>query len=223
MLPDIPIIFQNDEIVAVGKPIGISVHNAEDATNLLSLLEGALQIKKLFPVHRLDKETSGVQLLATTEASARKFAEQFQKNAVVKSYSGILRGQVKTSGGKWLKPLSDKAEGRTNPAGLAKDRIPCETVFQVAKVSKYFSLCHFTLVTGWQHQIRKHAAIAGHAIVGDPRYGDSKYNNRMSKIYDIERMYLHCQSIAILEHQFEMPQPNDFDTLFNDGATDSAL
>lgn len=211
---EIPILFQSEEILAIEKPIGISIHNTEDAVNLLTVLEDQLKVPKLFPVHRLDKETSGVQLLAMNETAAKKYAEQFQNNLVGKTYVGVLRGVLKAAEGTWSGALSDKAEGRGNPAGLSKDRVPCETRFRAIKTSKYFTMCEFGLITGRQHQIRKHAVIAGHALIGDSRYGDSKYNRRMSEMYDNSRMFLHCQTLGILGEKFESQVPEDFLSLF---------
>lgn len=215
-MDDIPIIFQNDEIVAVEKPIGISIHNTEDVANLLSILEDQLKTKKLYPVHRLDKETSGVQIFARNELSARKFAEQFQGDLVAKKYVGVLRGQLNVSQGVWRNALSDKAEGRVNPAGLARDRVKCETRFRVVQTSKFFTKCEFDLITGRQHQIRKHAVIAGHAIVGDSRYGDSNYNRRIHDLYNNGRMFLHCHSLEIADLTLIAQEPAEFAALFKE-------
>jgi RluA family pseudouridine synthase len=210
----LPILFQNHDFLAVEKPAGISVHNNEDPQNLILLLQRQLALKELFPVHRLDKETSGVQLLALNSAGARRWADEFQTKNVQKIYSGVLRGEIKQKQGVWNQSLSDKSEGRKNPAGLAKDRIPCETRFTLKEGNKYFSFCEFQLITGRQHQIRKHAALFNHALVGDPRYGDQNYNKKMAGIYKTDRMFLHCQRITIDGHVFESPVTAEFFVLF---------
>ncbi len=214
MLSEIPVLFQSSEIVAVDKPIGISIHNTEDAFNLIDVVESQLGIRKLFPVHRLDKETSGIQIFALDESAARKYAEQFQSQSVGKLYVGILRGVLAAQTGVWSQPLSDKSEGRVNPSGVTKDRVPCETRFRVKQTSKYFTKCEFDLITGRQHQIRKHAAVAGHALVGDPRYGDQKYNRRIATMYDVNRMYLHCACVELLGQKFVSNEPKSFVHLF---------
>jgi tRNA pseudouridine65 synthase len=206
----IAVLFQNEDFVAVDKPYGISVHNIEDPVNLLSSLENQLKIKKLYPIHRLDKETSGVQVFALTEAAAKKLSTEFQEKSVIKNYVGILRGKLEQNSGVWLRPLSDKAEGRKNPAGLSKDRIHCETQYRVLESSPYFTYCEFNLITGRQHQIRKHTVLAKHELLGDTRYGDLKYNKKMSTIYETERMFLHCTRLEILKHKIESPVPQCF-------------
>lgn len=214
MLSEIPVIFQDSETVVVEKPIGISIHNTEDAFNLIDAVESQLGLRKLFPVHRLDKETSGVQIFALNELAARKYAELFQSQSVKKLYVGIVRGALAGSAGIWSQPLSDKSEGRMNPSGVVKDRVSCETRYKVTQTSKYFTKCEFDLITGRQHQIRKHAAVAGHALVGDPRYGDPKYNGRIASMYDESRMYLHCGSVDLLGHKFAAIEPDCFGRLF---------
>ncbi len=208
------ILFQSPDFLAIDKPVGVSVHNNEDVENLLSILDRQLGLGKLFPVHRLDKETSGVQLFALNEVTARTLADAFQTRSVKKTYVGVLRGHLKQAQGLWSHALSDKAEGRKTPAGLGKDRVACETGFKVLKQSQYFSLCEFDLRTGRQHQIRKHAALANHALVGDPRYGDPKYNKKIAGLYKQERMYLHCARLEIAGEIIEAGLPSEFEQLF---------
>ncbi|MFN7904048.1 MAG: RluA family pseudouridine synthase [Pseudobdellovibrionaceae bacterium] len=207
-------IYQNKDFVVVNKSVGTSIHNLEDPINLINILKGQLSIKDFFPVHRLDKETSGIQIFALNQENAAKFSTEFQKQKTKKVYIGVLRGQIKNKAGLWDFPLTDKAEGRKNPEGLSQNRIPCLTGFEVIKSSKYFSLCKFDLQTGRQHQIRKHAAVAGHHLVGDQRYGDQKYNFKIADLYGHERMFLHCHQIQLLDFDFQCAVPPQFDTLF---------
>lgn len=195
---NIPLLFQDNGWLAVDKPSGVSVHNNEDPQNLIQLLQSQLGLKKLFPIHRLDKETSGIQLLALDEDHAKKYSVEFQNRQVEKIYEGLLRGQLKENDGVWDQPLTDKSEGRKNPSGQARDRVDCETRYKVIQKNNYFTHCEFNLITGRQHQIRKHAALANHSLVGDPRYGDSKYNLKIGSIYKTHRLFLHCSKIKIL-------------------------
>ncbi|MBK7962914.1 MAG: RNA pseudouridine synthase [Bdellovibrionales bacterium] len=211
---DIQILFQNSEYLAVAKSPGVSVHNNEDGQCLLGLLEKQLGAQgtrvKLFPAHRLDKETSGVQIFAFNSESAAKVAGEFQKQRVRKIYTGVLRGQLRLQEGEWNRPLTDKGEGRKNPEGSARDRVPCLTKFRVLESSSYFSLCEFDLMTGRQHQIRKHAALCNHPIVGDPRYGEPKYNAKIAELYKSTRMYLHCSRLELLGQVIECQIPSSF-------------
>lgn len=216
------IIFQSSEVVVVDKPAGLSVHN-DAGKDLVSLLSQGLQ-QAVYPVHRLDKETSGVQLLALSSEAARHYAEAFQtktngnnsEGSVQKIYLGVICGTLKEDQGVWSQPLSDKAEGRENPIGKAEDRVPCETRFKILQRNTFFSLCEFDLITGRQHQIRKHCALAGHALAGDPRYGNPKYNSKLQKLYGTDRMFLHCQALQVGAQMFEAQPPKDFGKLLSE-------
>lgn len=209
----IQILFESPDWLAVNKPPGISIHNVEDPGNLITVLAKSIK-GPLFPVHRLDKETSGVQVFALHEKSAQQLASAFQSREVTKTYQGILRGALKNPEGVWTKSLTDKSEGRKNPQGLAKDRVPCETGYKVLQATRFFSFCEFNLITGRQHQIRKHAALEQHHLVGDNRYGDQKYNQKMAEMYKIDRMFLHCFQLTILGKILEAPTPPEFSSLF---------
>ncbi len=197
-MTQVTILFQSKTWIAVDKPAGLSVHNSEESVNLLQVLEAQLKIQKLYPVHRLDRETSGVQILALDETAAKDLAQQFQSHQVRKIYEGIVAGELPEAG-VWDLPLTDKAEGWKNPAGLSQDRKPCETHFRLLKSSKYFSWLEFDLKTGRQHQIRKHCVLSGHALIGDPRYGNPKYNQKIASLYGFQRMAPHCKSITFKE------------------------
>lgn len=145
---------------------------------------------------------------------ARKLSDELQGKSVQKIYVGIVRGQLKELKGQWTKGLTDKAEGRTNPQGQSKDRIPCETRYTVLQSSKYFTFCEFQLITGRQHQIRKHTALINHHLIGDPRYGDKLYNKKMADLYKTNRMFLHCKRIEILGMILEAQIPKEFNELF---------
>ncbi|MEZ0391885.1 MAG: RluA family pseudouridine synthase [Pseudobdellovibrionaceae bacterium] len=208
------ILRQEKDWLAVDKPSGLSVHNSEDPENLLSLLQKQLGLMDLYPIHRLDKETSGLQLLALNDKAASRLATQFQDRKVQKFYQGIVAGSLPEKG-VWNHSLSDQAEGWKNPAGLAQNRIPCETHFQVLKFSNYFSWLEFEILTGRQHQIRKHCALAGRALIGDPRYGNPKYNQKIAELYSFNRMALHCWKIILEDNtSLEAPVPPEFQKLF---------
>lgn len=211
----IKILFQDKNWIAVDKPEGLSIHNDEDASNLQKVLIQQYQFKALLPVHRLDKETSGVQIFALNSDFAQTLANQFQNKSIQKIYHGIARGNMNQSKIIWKQALSDKSEGRKNPAGQARDRVPCETDVKVLEKNKYFSYCEFDLITGRQHQIRKHCALAKHPLVGDHRYGEIKYNSKITKIYQTDRMFLHCHKIVLAQAELISPIPNIFRSLMN--------
>jgi len=226
----LPLIAEGPGWLVVNKPAGVSVHNdPHDVTQILrkQLKPGSFQ--DIHPVHRLDKETSGLLLIALNAHLSRELAEQFQAHTCEKTYFAILRGAMPVSDKfqSWTQAISDKAEGRKNPQGLAKDRVEARTDFKVAQANKYFSLIEVKLLTGRQHQIRKHSAMAKHSIIGDARYGDPKYNSRMAHLYGTDRMFLHATRLKIKisgeEKIFEAPLPAEFHKLMNSGTVDESL
>lgn len=217
----LPILEKSQTWVLIDKPAGVSVHNdTDDVRSLLSqqLPKGSFQ--DIYPVHRLDKETSGLLLVALNSTTARELAEQFQSRQTEKYYLAVLRGSIPITSDwqTWSYPISDKAEGRKNPQGLSKDRVEAQTLYRVREANKFFSLVEVKILTGRQHQIRKHSALAKHAIVGDSRYNDPKYNERMTQIYKTDRMFLHAWRLEIkiegLPKSFEAPLPTEFSNLF---------
>ncbi len=214
MAPQIEILYRDQNILAVNKPNGFSVHNTEDHLNLMDLVKNQCNLTEVFPVHRLDKETSGIQILALNSESASRYATEFQNQKTIKIYHGVVRGQLENQTGNWTQPLTDKAEGRKNPQGISSQRVPCQTSYKTIQGSKYFTRCQFHLHTGRQHQIRKHAAINGHHLVGDQRYGDQKYNQKIAQLYQSSRMFLHCEELHILGLQINCPPPKEMSALF---------
>jgi len=221
----LPLIAQDSSWIIINKPAGVSVHNApsDSGQDVIQILKKQLKagtFTDIHPVHRLDKETSGLLLIALNGKAAKELAEQFQERSCEKTYFAVLRGSMPVSEKwqSWSMPISDKSEGRKNPQGLSKDRVEARTDFKVVKSSKYFSLIEVKLLTGRQHQIRKHSAIAKHNIIGDGRYGDPKHNERMAKIYGTDRMFLHAARLKIRvdgqERLFEAPLPEEFEKLF---------
>lgn len=185
------IIEENSFFIAVNKPEGYSVHN--EKPNLIDVLND-LKLPTHF-VNRLDNVTSGLVVIAKSPELHKPLSEALEKGQ--KTYRALLRGAWKTPETTfiWNTPLSDKAEGRKNPQGTAKDRKACLTEGQVVRSNKYFTEALLEIKTGRQHQIRKHACIHHCAIVGDPRYNDAAYNLKIAETYKVSRMLLHAESL----------------------------
>ena len=139
-------------------------------------------------------------VLAKNKIAAALLADQFQNNKVRKVYQAILRGPLKKETFTWKWAISDKAEGRKNPQGVSKDRVAAHTEGKLVKANDYLSWVEIELKTGRQHQIRKHAAIDGHPLVGDPRYNDLVYNEKIAARFGTDRMFLHA---GLLEFEWE--------------------
>ncbi len=185
------IVEENSFFIVVNKPEGYSVHN--EKPNLIDVLND-LMLPTHF-INRLDNVTSGLVVIAKSPELHKPLSEALEKGQ--KTYRALLRGAWKSSDTKfiWNTPLSDKAEGRKNPQGIAKDRKTCVTEGQVVRTNKYFTEALLEIKTGRQHQIRKHACINNSAIVGDPRYNDAAYNSKIAATYKVSRMFLHAESL----------------------------
>lgn len=219
MTNQIQVLAENNDFIAIDKPTGISAHN-EDATgsNVLQLMGKGLHL-----IHRLDKETSGVLILAKNAKKAHQLMVSLALPTTEKTYCAILRGSLPcndiSSTLDWNAPLTDKAEGRQNPQGIRQNRVDAKTVVTIHKNNRYFTRISAVIHTGRQHQIRKHAALAKHPIIGDSRYNDKKYNEKVFSLYGFERMLLHAERLifTVNEESFEIlaPIPPIFDHLFN--------
>jgi 23S rRNA-/tRNA-specific pseudouridylate synthase len=156
------------------------------------------------PVHRLDRETSGTLLLSTNRTVASRLQTAFAEHQTEKFYLCLTRAKKKSPGesaageqGSWTYPLSDKAEGRRKPQGSGPDRKAARTDFQVLSSNAFLSLVFIELGTGRQHQIRRHALLAGQEVCGDKRYGDLRYLQNLQKRFGFSRLMLHAVSLRL--------------------------
>jgi tRNA pseudouridine65 synthase len=213
----ISVLSETSEYLIVDKPSGLSVH--PDGSKNPSVLD--LLGKGLHLAHRLDKETSGILLIAKSSSTAARLMEALSSNKSEKFYRAILRGPLALPDPirkvHWTWPISDKGEGRQSPQGKGSERLQAETVVEVIKTNRFFSDIRAQILTGRQHQIRKHAALAKHPVVGDARYNDLKYNQSMFALYSFERMLLHAEHLDFIYQEkritVDAPLPEEFDLI----------
>lgn len=206
------------------KPAGLSMHN-EPGRDLCTALAEALAVhpgvwKKpgwdlsfgLHPVHRLDRDTSGLVLLAGSRDTFRQLSHQFQTRQVRKRYVALVHGDVPGPAGEWGmwdRPLSPLAGGRTHPEGRDK-RVTSRTAIRVLRRSRHYSLIECEPLTGRQHQIRRHARLYGHPVVGDRRYGTSRALMYLKRHCGFERLALHATGLSF--HPPESKTSREFKT-----------
>ncbi len=200
--------------LAVDKPCGLSVHNdpGKDLVYLLSerirsdaLLKKHLGINSSFqihPVHRLDKETSGVILFATEINILRGLSQLFMKGMVKKRYLALVHGCFDQEKGNdqshiWDYPLSKEAGGRKAPVGKGR-LVNCMTRYRILEQSNHYSLLEIELMTGRKHQIRRHAKLSGHPVTGDTRYGSKKSIRYLKDTLSYHRLGLHCKCLEFV-------------------------
>lgn len=215
---DLDILYEDDEILVINKPAGIVVHpdstGHHENTIANALLHHLRQLgsSDLRPgiVHRLDKDTSGVLLLAKTPLAHHRYAKLFHDRKVHKEYLALVRGTPKTSIGRIEAPIKRDSHIRQQMA-ISKGGKRAVSTFKVLESFGWASLLRVTIETGRTHQIRLHLASIGHPVLGDPVYGDSIANDRAKKELDLKRQFLHAQRLEIDGKVFEAPLPEDLE------------
>jgi RluA family pseudouridine synthase len=231
----VPIAGHGPGWIVVEKPSGISVHN-DPGTDLCSRLSQFLLSHPktaecvaydnqygLHPVHRLDKETSGVILLSCRRRVFDHCTRQFTQGLVTKCYLALVHGSVpaKSHWLSWRWPLTPKASGRRDPQGRGR-RKPCKTHYRCLGHSHHYSLLKCRLDSGRTHQIRRHAVLAGHPLVGDRRYGSLRACRHLEKHHHFNRLGLHAAKLSIQMPNLEGRQhytakglPNELERLWH--------
>ncbi|MGQ7843950.1 tRNA pseudouridine(65) synthase TruC [Granulosicoccus sp. 3-233] len=203
------ILHQDDHLVAINKPSGLLVHRSLIDTGEQ---EFALQLtrdqigQRVYPVHRLDRPTSGVLLFALNGEIARQLSAQFVERQVHKQYLALVRGHIQDTG-RIDYPLKEEQDKMTDKlADKHKDAQSAVTDYQVIEkrelphaVGRYAS-ARFTLAslvphTGRKHQLRRHMKHVFHPIVGDTTHGDGKQNTFVRQQYHCQRLMLHAASL----------------------------
>ncbi|NOZ04325.1 MAG: RluA family pseudouridine synthase [FCB group bacterium] len=181
---DIPlqVIYEDEDIIIVDKPAGLVVHPGTgnpDGTLVNALVYHFRSLSSVYGplrpgiVHRLDRDTSGLMVVAKNNAAHVNLSDQFRNRTIGKSYIGITWGTWKEDSGLIDEPIARK---RSDPTAftVAERGRPAQTEFTVKQKWRNFSEVIFNPKTGRTHQIRVHAAFLGHPIFGDEKYGGGK-------------------------------------------------
>ena len=167
----IQILHHDADCVAVMKPAGVAaIPEARDDASCLSALLSVQLEMPVMPVHRLDKEVSGVMLYALHPEAHRFLNNAFEKREVHKTYQALVHGIITEDQGVITRAIREFGSGRMGVDDLKGK--PSETRFSVLKRSDRFTLVELYPQTGRRHQLRVHLYSIGHPIVGDTRYGE---------------------------------------------------
>lgn len=228
---EFPILHEDDHLLAIDKPAGVAVHGGSGVSHgvIEQLRRSRPEARFLELVHRLDKETSGILLLAKKRSALTALQDQFRQRETDKTYAALVAGtwpkRLKVIDVALHKTLDAQGERhvRAVPADHADGRRSISLV-QVAMALAGFTLLDVTIKTGRTHQIRVHLAHAGHPIAGDPKYGDFALNRRLARGEAVpglrfERMFLHAKRLAF-DHpatgqrlELQSPLPAECETL----------
>jgi len=219
------IIYSDDQIILVDKPCGLVVHPIFGRQGEPTLVHGLLyhfpEIEKIGPpgrsglVHRLDKDTSGVMVIARTKKAYENLQEQFRMRQVKKAYICLVWGKVTKKEGKISWPIGRHIKDRTRMSIKTKKPRHAETFFKVKQRYEEFTLLEIMPVTGRTHQIRVHLSSAGWPVVGDQRYGRIRIKKKFT------RLFLHAHNISFLHPSFQVWRtftseiPDDFKSFLN--------
>lgn len=195
---EFPILMEDDSLIALNKPAGVAVHGGSGVSfGVIEQLRRARpQAKFLELVHRLDRETSGILLVAKKRSALTNLQAQFKERETGKTYLALVLGSWPRNKKVIDLPLHKylDAQGERRVKVVAKDDPDGMRAVSLVKVAQHlpkYSLLEVTIKTGRTHQIRVHLASAGHPIAGDDKYGDFDLNKALAKGL-LKRMFLHA-------------------------------
>ena len=208
----LPIVYQDEYMVAIDKPPGLLVHRSlidkHETQFALQMLRDQIA-QHVYPVHRLDRPTSGVLMFALSADIARLLNQQFASQQITKTYFAIVRGHAPTEGvidhplKEKLDKIADKMAKQDKPAQEASTAYQRVSTFDLPfPVSRYpsarYSLLRLTPKTGRKHQLRRHMAHINHPIVGDTAHGDGKHNKFVREHYAFSGLALTCSALQLI-------------------------
>ncbi|MBI9042323.1 pseudouridine synthase [Lutibacter sp.] len=221
----IDILFEDTYIIVINKPNNVLIHNSYYARNikedtLLDLLEKQLN-KPFYPVHRLDRKTSGVLVLAKQKENVAIFQDLFNSNEIKKIYLGIVRGFL-------TKTMIINSPVKNADTKVYKDAEtfcePLDTAICNVAVHPYensrYSLVKLTPSTGRMHQLRIHMNKISHPIIGDYKYGDRFHNRMFETEFSCANLFLHAKSlqfkhpITSVDIEISTELPKDWKVIF---------
>nr|WP_321266180.1 tRNA pseudouridine(65) synthase TruC [uncultured Sulfurimonas sp.] len=209
---ELEILYRDDYIVCINKPSGLLVHKSmidkHEIYYAMKMLRNQIG-QWVYPVHRLDKPTSGVLLFALDKESAKIMSEQFKQKTTTKTYICVVRGYTDASGlinhalKEKLDKIADKdAREDKEPQEAITEYERLETVELDFKVGRYdktrYSLVKVKPQTGRKHQIRRHLKHISHHILGDTNYGRGEHNKFIREKFDCHRLLLHAISLEFM-------------------------
>lgn len=207
------IIFEDARLLVINKPTGLSVHPGKNVSRP-SLIEGLMYYAQkndfeAFLVHRLDKETSGVLIVAKDRNTARVLGELISSRFVVKKYLALVFGKIHVP--RRIEEPIDGQEALTKVVPLKQFH------WNVNGYEHTLTLLDVEIETGRKHQIRKHLSKIGTPIVCDNEYGNFQLNRLFSKHFGLKRQFLHCKLLGFeldgKRYEFEAPLPGDLSTV----------
>ncbi|MCG8425916.1 MAG: pseudouridine synthase [Chromatiales bacterium] len=199
-----PILYRDEHYIAIHKPAGLLVHRSyisEDKRFLLQLLRNQIG-QWVYPIHRLDRPTSGVIIFGLSSDAARQLVAEFELRRVVKKYIAVVRGYADEEGVIDYPLLEEEGKERQEAVTHYRRLATVELPIAVGRYPQSrYSLIELEPQTGRMHQIRKHMKHIFHPIVGDTTHGDGKHNQMFRDHFNSHRLLLMAAALQF-RHPF---------------------
>lgn len=217
------ILFEDDAMIVLNKPSGMAVHGGSGLS--FGVIEGLRALRPearfLELVHRLDRDTSGVLLVAKKRSALRSLHEQLRVKTMRKQYLALVRGQWQPHVKVVNAPLrKNDLQSGERVVRVSSDGKPSETRFRIARQFAEATLVECSPITGRTHQIRVHTQHAGHPIACDDKYGEAAFDDKM-RSQGLKRLFLHAWKLSFIhpadgrEMQVEAPLAPELDDFLN--------
>jgi 23S rRNA pseudouridine955/2504/2580 synthase len=216
------ILFEDEHLIAVDKPSGLAVHPGSGIVGLtlvdLARAHTGARPAGTFqpsPAHRLDKDTSGIVLIAKSRRAMVGFTQMFTAGEVHKEYLALVKGELPSTHGKVEIPLVEHEQTAKSRDVHGVKLQAAVTHYRVVAATRQATLLSCTIETGRTHQIRRHLAAIGHPVLGDRRYGDFALNRRIKAEAGLDRLFLHARQLGLrhpvtgTQLSFESPLPEN--------------
>ena len=212
------IVYEDDDLLVVNKPKGMVVHPAPGNPNgtlvnaLLYHCKGGLSgingVMRPGIVHRIDKDTSGLLIVAKNDVAHRFLAEQIKEHSFTREYRAVVYGNLKQDSGTVNAPIGRDPKNRQRMAIVYVNSKPAVTHYEVLERFEGFTYIKCRLETGRTHQIRVHMASLGHPIAGDPVYGPKKVITKLQGqcLHAGLIGFIHPKTLKYLEFTSEVPE-----------------
>lgn len=216
---ELEILYQDKYLVAINKPSGLLVHksmiDSHEIYFAMKMLRDQIE-QWVYPIHRLDKPTSGVLLFALDSETAKIMSEQFKVHTIQKTYIAVVRGHTPENGDidhALTEKLDKIADKKANKEKEAQEAITAfkrlDTVELDIAVGRYdktrYSLVELKPKTGRKHQLRRHMKHISHHMLGDTKYGRGEHNKMIRKEFECNRLLLHAISLEVT-HPYKSEQ-----------------
>ena len=209
-MKSLEVLYEDELCIAVNKPAGLAVQGGKGVGISLDGILARMRERRPFLVHRLDKDTSGVILVAKTKEAAAGFSALFSGGGIVKHYIAICKGGPVAEKGTIALDLDIR--------GSVKKSVTRFKLIQFFSCEDEFSLLELEPGTGRMHQIRRHLAASGNPVLGDDKYGDFSLNKKLKKTMKLNKLMLHASRLVVPETKFcgyldlNAPLPEHFES-----------